>query len=59
MHRSGYARHRQPIKITGTRDLNQARQVFLNDSEKRAQIMLSNADSLALLIYRLGAELHP
>jgi hypothetical protein len=33
--------------------------VFLNDNEKRAQIMLSNADSLALLIYRLGAELHP
>ncbi|WP_327439744.1 dermonecrotic toxin domain-containing protein [Pseudomonas donghuensis] len=47
------------LKITGARDLNQARQVFLNDSEKRAQIMLSNADSLALLIYRLGAELHP
>ncbi|MGF6590506.1 dermonecrotic toxin domain-containing protein [Pseudomonas sp. 2835] len=47
------------LKITGAQDLQQARQVFLNDSEKRAQIMLFNADSLALLIYRLGAEPHP
>ncbi|KJK18421.1 DUF6543 domain-containing protein [Pseudomonas sp. 2(2015)] len=47
------------LKITGAQDLQQARQVFLSDSEKRAQIMLFNADSLALLIYRLGAEMHP
>ena len=46
------------LKITGAPDLHQARQVFLNDSEKRAQIMLFNADSLILLIYRLGAGLH-
>ncbi|WP_409280923.1 dermonecrotic toxin domain-containing protein [Pseudomonas defluvii] len=46
------------LQTTGTSNLNDARQVFLSDAEKRAQIMLKNADSLTLLIFRMGERLH-
>jgi len=34
--------------------LDQARLVFRNDSIKRVELMLANADSLVLLIVHLG-----
>lgn len=46
------------LQTTGARNLDEARQVFLNNAEKRAQIMLKNADSLTLLIFRMGERLH-
>ena len=46
------------LQTTGAKNLDDARQVFLNDAEKRAQIMLKNADSLTLLIFRMGERLH-
>jgi hypothetical protein len=44
------------LRITGKTTLDEARDVFLNDAEKRAQIILSNADSVALLVTLLGRE---
>jgi|GEM_PF-6594864 len=41
-------------KLTGALTLDQARDIFINDELKRAEIILSNADSLALIISRLG-----
>lgn len=45
-------------QIAGTEDLALARERFLNDAQVRAKIMLKNADSLTLLIYRLGQASH-
>lgn len=45
-------------KLAGTQDLAVARQRFLSDPVVRSSIMLKNADSLTLLIYRLGKESH-
>jgi hypothetical protein len=42
------------LRVTGTTSLEEARDVFLADPQKRRQVMLSNADSMALLILRLG-----
>ncbi|WP_296262483.1 MULTISPECIES: hypothetical protein [unclassified Pseudomonas] len=42
------------LRITGARTLDQARDIFLADVHKRSQVMLKNADSVALLIARLG-----
>ncbi len=42
------------LRITGTYDLDDARDIFLADAKKRSQILLSNADSVTLLILRLG-----
>lgn len=42
------------LDITETTNLNDARHVFLNDADKRSRVMLTNADSLVLLILRLG-----
>lgn len=42
------------LKITGCKTLDQARDVFLNDARKRAQIILANADSVSLLTTLLG-----
>lgn len=42
------------LRITGTKTLDEARTVFLADVDKRSQIMLKNADSVGLLILRLG-----
>ncbi|HXQ99640.1 MAG TPA: DUF6543 domain-containing protein [Pseudomonas sp.] len=49
--RAGYS---AILQITGTRTLGEARKVFLADVHKRSQVMLHNADSVALLIVRLG-----
>lgn len=42
------------LRLSGTSTLDEARQVFRDNAEKRADMILSNADSLALLISRLG-----
>ncbi|SDX22526.1 hypothetical protein SAMN05444064_11613 [Pseudomonas syringae] len=44
------------LRITGKPTLDQARDVFYSDVQKRAKIMLKNADSLTLLITVLGRE---
>lgn len=45
------------LAITQTSTLDDARDVFLSDPQKRASIILSNADSIALIISRLGGKL--
>lgn len=42
------------FRLTGKRDLDEARQAFYSDPQVRTDIILANADSLALLISRLG-----
>ncbi|WP_341959086.1 DUF6543 domain-containing protein [Pseudomonas sp. RC10] len=42
------------LRITGAKTLNEARTIFLADVDKRSQIMLKNADSVTLMIVRLG-----
>jgi hypothetical protein len=42
------------LTITNTRTLEEARQVFLSDAQKRSRVLLANADSVTLLILRLG-----
>lgn len=46
------------LEIAGVSTLDQARLVFRNDSIKRVELMLANADSLVLLIVHLG-RLYP
>ncbi|VVN92863.1 dermonecrotic toxin domain-containing protein [Pseudomonas fluorescens] len=43
------------LKVSGTPNLNAARLAFLYDSKVRARLILSNADSVALLISELAA----
>ncbi|MFJ5295546.1 dermonecrotic toxin domain-containing protein [Pseudomonas sp. NPDC088368] len=42
------------LRITGAKTLDEARTVFLADVDKRSQVMLKNADSVGLMILRLG-----
>jgi hypothetical protein len=42
------------FRITRTNDLRDARDEFMSDVTKRSEVMLSNADSVALLAVRLG-----
>ena len=42
------------LRITDTKTLDEARDIFLRDARKRAGILLKNADSLTLLILLLG-----
>ncbi|WP_017907039.1 hypothetical protein [Pseudomonas asplenii] len=42
------------LSLTATRDLDDARRVFLADPARRTDVILNNADSLALLIAHLG-----
>jgi hypothetical protein len=44
------------LRITGTSTLAEARAVFFSDTVKRSEVMLKNADSLTLLILRLGRQ---
>lgn len=44
------------LNITGKKSLEEARDVFYADADKRIDIMLSNADSITLLITLLGRE---
>ena len=47
--------HETILKISGTKNLDAARLAFLFDSTVRARMILSNADSVALLISELAA----
>ena len=42
------------LRITGAKTLDEARTIFLADVDKRSQVMLKNADSVTLMILRLG-----
>jgi len=42
------------LALTKTRTLEEARHVFLSDAQKRSRVLLANADSVTLLILRLG-----
>lgn len=44
------------LRITGTTTLEQARPVFYSNADKRSEVILRNADSLALLITLLGRQ---
>lgn len=44
------------LRITGKRTLEEAREVFYADIQKRTDVMLSNADSVTLLISLLGRQ---
>jgi hypothetical protein len=44
------------LGVTGTATLDEARPVFLTDADKRSEIILRNADSLTLLVMKLGRE---
>ncbi|CAM3284185.1 hypothetical protein BZK31_15095 [Pseudomonas floridensis] len=44
------------LRLTGKKSLEQARDVFYSDVQKRTDIMLANADSVALLVTLLGRE---
>lgn len=46
------------LKVTGQKNLTDARQSFMSDSLIRLAVQLSNADSLTLLITQLGRQLH-
>lgn len=46
------------LRLTETTNLDDARDVFLSDAQKRSRVMLSNADSLTLLVLRLGRRNH-
>lgn len=42
------------LKLTRSKTLDEARDAFLSDARKRSRIILANADSVTLLILRLG-----
>ncbi|MEN1835871.1 DUF6543 domain-containing protein [Pseudomonas lijiangensis] len=52
-HRDGGAKA-TVLRLTGKRSLSKARDVFYSDTQVRSKIMLSNADSVALLATLLG-----
>ena len=45
------------LKLSGRKTLEQARNVFLNDARRRADIIMANADSVALLTTLLGRKI--
>ena len=47
------------LHLTGTKTLNDARQIFMSDTERRLDIILANADSVTYLITHLGRQLDP
>ncbi|MEG8236050.1 dermonecrotic toxin domain-containing protein [Pseudomonas orientalis] len=48
---------RKVLKITGAKTLNEARQIFMSNVDKRIDVILSNADSVTYLITHLGRML--
>jgi len=52
---------KQITKITGTKTLNEARIAFLDrvNPHRRIDTILSNADSVAMLICEMGRQLDP
>lgn len=47
------------LKLTGGKDLDDARRIFRTDSTRRIDTVLGNADSVAYLITQLGRQLDP
>lgn len=47
------------LKLTGGKNLNDARRIFRTDSSRRIDTVLGNADSVACLITQLGRQLDP
>lgn len=48
---------RKVLGLTGAKNLNDARQVFMSNPDKRIDTILANADSVTFLITHLGREL--
>jgi hypothetical protein len=59
-HDDGGAKH-SILKITDTLTLEEAREAFMTEPDKRSKLILANADSVALLMARLGRRnfVHP
>jgi len=47
------------LHLTGTKTLEDARQTFMSDPDRRMDIILANADSVTYLITHLGRRLEP
>ncbi|TFY91381.1 hypothetical protein DYL59_05360 [Pseudomonas kairouanensis] len=47
------------LHLTGARTLDDARQTFMSDADRRMDIILGNADSVTYLITHLGRQLDP
>ncbi|WP_339428021.1 dermonecrotic toxin domain-containing protein [Pseudomonas sp. RA_105y_Pfl1_P41] len=47
------------LNLTGARTLDDARQIFMSDADRRMDIILANADSVTYLITHLGRKLVP
>ncbi|MBO0496597.1 DUF6543 domain-containing protein [Pseudomonas sp. Marseille-Q1929] len=45
------------LNLTGAKTLEEARQIFVTDSDRRMDIILANADSVTYLISHLGRQL--
>ncbi|WP_339541040.1 dermonecrotic toxin domain-containing protein [Pseudomonas sp. RA_5y_Pfl1_P24] len=45
------------LNLTGARTLDDARQIFMSDADRRMDIILANADSVTYLITHLGRKL--
>ena len=50
---------RKVLSITGANNLDDARQVFMSNPDKRIDTILANADSVTYLITQLGRVLEP
>lgn len=48
---------RRVLSITGAKTLNEARQIFMSNVDKRIDVILSNADSVSYLVTHLGRML--
>ncbi len=47
------------LRLTGASTLNEARQTFMSNADRRLDIILANADSVTFLITHLGRQLDP
>ncbi len=56
-HRSTASIRDRILKMTGARTLDDARQIFMSNVDKRIDTILANADSVTYLITQLGREL--
>lgn len=50
---------RKVLSTTGANNLDDARQVFMSNPDKRIDTILANADSVTYLITQLGRVLEP
>ncbi|MGA3680417.1 hypothetical protein [Pseudomonas graminis] len=46
--------HDAILKLTRSKTMDEAREVFLGDARKRSRVLLANADSVTLLVLQLG-----